>query len=81
GSMAAAGEVFRQPAIANNRRQIDADENRKQADDDRRAAQQKAESDATERLRFATSGLASGLRRLAAVDLAFRLDEPFAPDF
>ncbi|TAX22746.1 methyl-accepting chemotaxis protein [Rhizobium leguminosarum] len=81
GSMAAAVEVFRQAAIANKRMQIEADENRKQADDDRIAAQQKAESDATERLRIATSGLASGLRRLAAGDLAFRLDEPFAPDF
>ncbi|WSH04089.1 HAMP domain-containing methyl-accepting chemotaxis protein (plasmid) [Rhizobium ruizarguesonis] len=80
-SMAAAVEVFRQAAIANKRMQIEADENRKQADDDRIAAQQKAESDATERLRIATSGLASGLRRLAAGDLAFRLDEPFAPDF
>ncbi|NEJ74374.1 HAMP domain-containing protein [Rhizobium phaseoli] len=81
GSMAVAVEVFRQAAIANKRMQIEADENRKQADDDRIAAQQKAESDATERLRIATSGLASGLRRLAAGDLAFRLDEPFAPDF
>ncbi|TAY71707.1 methyl-accepting chemotaxis protein [Rhizobium leguminosarum] len=81
GSMAAAVEVFRRAAIANKRMQIEADENRKQADDDRIAAQQKAESDATERLRIATSGLASGLRRLAAGDLAFRLDEPFAPDF
>ncbi|MBP2448184.1 methyl-accepting chemotaxis protein [Rhizobium leguminosarum] len=38
-------------------------------------------ADASERLRIATSGLAAGLKRLAAGDLAFQLNEAFAPDF
>lgn len=41
------------------------------------------EADEAARLRLqeATAGLAVGLRRLAAGDLAFQLTEPFAPDF
>ncbi len=81
GSMASAVEIFRQAAIANKRMEMEAEENRKQAEADRVATQQKAEADAAERLRIATSGLAAGLRRLAAGDLAFQLDEAFAPDF
>ncbi|MGY5778533.1 methyl-accepting chemotaxis protein [Rhizobium sp. LEGMi135b] len=81
GSMAGAVEVFRQAAIANKRMAMEAEESRDQAEADRIAAQQQAESDAAERLRVATSGLATGLRRLAAGDLAFQLDEAFAPDF
>jgi methyl-accepting chemotaxis protein len=81
GSMAGAVEVFRQAAIANKRMEMEAVESRKQSEADRIAAQQQAESDAAERLRVATLGLAAGLRRLAAGDLAFQLDDPFAPDF
>ncbi|EJC84250.1 methyl-accepting chemotaxis protein [Rhizobium leguminosarum bv. trifolii WSM2297] len=81
GSMAGAVEIFRQAAITNKRMEMEAEESRKQAEADRIAAQEKAESDAAERLRVATSGLAAGLRRLAAGDLAFRLDDAFAPDF
>jgi len=40
-----------------------------------------AEAAAQKRLQEATSGLATGLRRLAAGDLGFQLNEPFAPDF
>ncbi len=40
-----------------------------------------AEDDASERLRIATSGLAAGLKRLASGDLAFQLDQAFAPQF
>ncbi|NTH16751.1 HAMP domain-containing protein [Agrobacterium rhizogenes] len=40
-----------------------------------------AEAAAQMRLREATSGLAAGLKRLAAGDLAFQLTEPFAADF
>ncbi|MBB4185601.1 methyl-accepting chemotaxis protein [Sinorhizobium terangae] len=42
-----------------------------------------AEADETAQMRLqeATAGLATGLRRLAAGDLAFQLTEPFAPDF
>ncbi|MEJ8310474.1 HAMP domain-containing methyl-accepting chemotaxis protein [Agrobacterium larrymoorei] len=81
GSMADAVEIFRQSAIENRRLEGEADENRKRAEAERLEAQRKAEADAEERLRVATSGLAAGLRRLASGDLAFRLNESFAPDF
>jgi methyl-accepting chemotaxis protein len=81
GDMAGAVEVFRQAAIANKRMEMEAQENRVQAERDRLDAQEKAEANAAERLRVATSGLAAGLQRLAAGDLAFELTEAFAPDF
>ncbi|MEH3090974.1 MAG: methyl-accepting chemotaxis protein [Agrobacterium cavarae] len=81
GSMADAVEVFRQSAIENKRLEAEAEESRTRAETERLEAQSKAEADAEERLRVATSGLATGLRRLASGDLAFRLNETFAPDF
>ncbi|WP_049734958.1 HAMP domain-containing methyl-accepting chemotaxis protein [Rhizobium ecuadorense] len=81
GSMAGAVEIFRQAAITNKRMALDAEENRNRAEADRVAAQKQAEADASERLRIATSGLAAGLKRLAAGDLAFQINETFAPDF
>ena len=81
GSMAGAVEIFRQAAIANKRMATEAEENRVRAEADRVDTQRLAEADASERLRIATSGLAAGLKRLAAGDLAFQLDEAFAPDF
>jgi methyl-accepting chemotaxis protein len=81
GAMAGAVEVFRQAAISNKRLETEAEQNRLQSERDRIASQEKAEADAAERLRIATSGLATGLKRLAAGDLAFQLNEAFAPDF
>jgi methyl-accepting chemotaxis protein len=81
GRMAAAMQIFREAAIANKRLEAEADGNRRQAEADRIATQQRAEADAAERLRIATSGLAAGLKRLAAGDLAFQINEAFAPDF
>jgi methyl-accepting chemotaxis protein len=81
GKMAEAMQVFREAGIANRRLQAEAEENRKQAEADRIAAQEKAEADAAARLKVATSGLATGLQRLAAGDLSFQLEEAFAPDF
>ncbi|MGV4797233.1 methyl-accepting chemotaxis protein [Rhizobium sp. F40D2] len=81
GSMAGAVEIFRQAAIANKRMATEAEENRIRAEADRVDTQKLAEADASERLRIATSGLAAGLKRLAAGDLAFQLNEAFAPDF
>jgi len=81
GDMGKALEVFRQGAIANRRLEQEAAENRKRAEAERIALQEKAEADAAERLRVATSGLAAGLKRLAGGDLAFQLNEAFAPDF
>ncbi|MCO5731891.1 methyl-accepting chemotaxis protein [Rhizobium sp. SSA_523] len=81
GRMAAAMQIFREAAIANQRLQAEAEGNRAKAEADRLAAQEQAEADAAERLRIATSGLAGGLKRLAEGDLAFQLTEAFAPDF
>ncbi|WP_245462397.1 methyl-accepting chemotaxis protein [Shinella sp. JR1-6] len=81
GDMGKALEVFRQGAIANRRLEQEATENRKKAEAERIIMQEKAEADAAERLRVATSGLAAGLKRLASGDLAFQLNETFAPDF
>lgn len=76
GTMAEAVEVFRQAAIANKRMETEAEESRRQAEADRVATQEQAEAAATERLRIATSGLASGLKKLASGDLAFQLPRP-----
>ncbi len=81
GAMAAAVEVFRKGALDNKRLAEEAESARRQAEQDRAISQQQAEAAAAERLRMATSGLATGLQRLAAGDLAFELDEAFAPEF
>jgi methyl-accepting chemotaxis protein len=81
GKMAAAMQIFREAAIANKRLEAEAEGNRQRAEAERIATQQRAEADAAERLRIATSGLAAGLKRLAAGDLAFQINEAFAPDF
>ncbi|MBY3383103.1 methyl-accepting chemotaxis protein [Rhizobium laguerreae] len=81
GTMASAVEVFRQAAIANKQLEKDAEAARLQGETERVTARKQADEDAAERLRAATSGLAAGLKRLASGDLAFQIDEPFAPDF
>jgi methyl-accepting chemotaxis protein len=81
GSMAGALETFRQAAIANKQMERDAETNRRQAELNRIADQERAEAEAAERMRQATSGLAAGLKRLASGDLSFRLNEAFAADF
>ncbi|MBY3068140.1 HAMP domain-containing protein [Rhizobium laguerreae] len=81
GTMASAVEVFRQAAIANKQLEKDAEAARLQGETERVMARKQADEDAAERLRAATSGLAAGLKRLASGDLAFQIDEPFAPDF
>ena len=81
GRIAATTEVFKESALANRRLEAEADENRRRAEADRLAAQDRAETEAAERLRIATSGLADGLQRLASGDLSFQLDEAFAADF
>jgi methyl-accepting chemotaxis protein len=81
GQMAESMQVFREAAIANQRLQAEAEEARGHAEADRLAAQERAEAEAAERLRIATSGLAGGLKRLAKGELSFQLDEAFAPDF
>ncbi|EJC73902.1 methyl-accepting chemotaxis protein [Rhizobium leguminosarum bv. trifolii WSM2012] len=81
GAMASAVEVFRQAAIANKQLEQDAETARLQGEAERITARKQADEDAAVRLRAATSGLAAGLKRLAAGDLAFQIEEPFAPDF
>jgi methyl-accepting chemotaxis protein len=81
GGMAAAVEIFRQAAIGNKRLEDEAVETRNRSEGERIAAQEQAEADASQRLRVATSGLGGGLRRLAAGDLNFQLDEAFSVDF
>jgi methyl-accepting chemotaxis protein len=81
GQMAASVEVFRQNAIARAKLEGEAEGSRVEAEANRVADQQRAERNAAEKLRIATSGLAAGLKRLAAGDLAFSLEEQFAPEF
>ncbi len=81
GQMAASMQIFREAAIANKRLEAEAEGNRQRAEAERIAAQQRAEADAAARLQAATSGLAAGLKRLASGDLAFQINEAFAPDF
>ncbi|MBX4966795.1 methyl-accepting chemotaxis protein [Rhizobium binae] len=81
GLMAGSVEVFRQNAIARAKLEIEAEENRRLAEANRLADQERAEASAEARLKIATSGLASGLKRLASGDLAFNLADRFAPEF
>ncbi len=81
GAMAGAVEVFRQAAITNKELEREAEEARKRAEAERLGAERQAEANAAERLRIATSGLASALDRLAHGDLGFQIEEAFAPDF
>ncbi|ARM92028.1 methyl-accepting chemotaxis protein (plasmid) [Rhizobium sp. CIAT894] len=81
GLMAGSVEVFRQNAIARTRLEGEAEENRRLAEANRLVDQEQAERSAAERLTVATSGLAAGLKRLAEGDLAFKLQDRFAPEF
>ena len=81
GTMASSVEVFRQAAITAKAMERQAEDQRRQSELDRVATQEKAEAEAAERLGVATAGLAAGLQRLASGDLAFQLDQAFAPDF
>ena len=81
GALARALEVFRAAFIEKKKLETEADQQRREVEMHRIAAQQKAEADAAERLRIATSGLAAGLKRLASGDLSTRLDQAFAPEF
>ena len=81
GAMAGAVEVFRQAAISNKELEREAEAARSRAEAERIEAERQAEENAAERLRIATSGLASALERLAHGDLGFQINEAFAPDF
>jgi methyl-accepting chemotaxis protein len=81
GAMAAAVKVFRDGIVHNRQLEKQTEASRIQAEADRERLAAEAEDAAQKRMQEATSGLASGLKRLAAGDLSFELAEPFAPDF
>jgi methyl-accepting chemotaxis protein len=81
GDIGRAVIIFRNNMLALKTSEVEAAEARARSEADRKAAEERAEREAEERLRIATAGLANGLTRLAQGDLAFQLNEPFAPDF
>lgn len=81
GEMARAVEVFREAAIDNQALQADTERARKASEVERIDIQKQAETDADERLRQATSGLATGLKRLAAGDMLCEINEAFSGQF
>jgi methyl-accepting chemotaxis protein len=80
GAMAEAVEIFRQNAIANARLEQEAAQSRGVQEAERAEIQRRTEREA-EQLRFASENLGAGLKRFAGGDLAFQLNEAFAPDF
>jgi methyl-accepting chemotaxis protein len=80
GEMAAAVEVFRANAVANQRLEREADTQRNQTEVERRTAAE-VERLKGEAMAHATSALGVGLKHLANGDLAFQLSEPFASEF
>lgn len=80
GAMAGAVEVFREAAISNAKLESEAAENRQRAEAKRIADQERSDAEAAN-MRQATSGLATGLKKLANGDLSFQLTEAFADDF
>ncbi|MBB2753908.1 UNVERIFIED_ORG: methyl-accepting chemotaxis protein-1 (serine sensor receptor) [Rhizobium aethiopicum] len=80
GEMANAVEIFRQNALNVVRLEKEAADSRSESEAARKAAQQRAEREA-EQLRFATTTLGGGLRRLAAGDISFQLSEQFASEY
>ncbi|SCX12276.1 MULTISPECIES: methyl-accepting chemotaxis protein [Agrobacterium] len=81
GDMARAVEIFREAAIQNRELEAETVRGREAAEAERISIQQRAEGEAEERLQRATSGLAHGLKRLAAGDLLCELDEQFSEQF
>ncbi|MDR6819875.1 methyl-accepting chemotaxis protein-1 (serine sensor receptor) [Neorhizobium sp. 2083] len=80
GEMAGAVEVFRHNALNLVKLEREAAATRTEAEAARAAAEQQAEREA-EQLRFATTTLGGGLRRLAAGDISFQLCEQFATKY
>jgi len=80
GEMAAAVEVFRTNALENQRLEQQANAQRNESEEQRRrtAEQERVRAEAMSQ---ATSGLAGGLKQLAAGNLAFQLTQAFAEEF
>jgi methyl-accepting chemotaxis protein len=81
GTMGRALEVFRDSLRRTRALESETALSRQKAEEHRREVERRAEAEAAEKLRIATAGLASGLRRLAAGDLAFQIAEPFDTSF
>ncbi len=80
GEMASAVEVFRQAGITNRELERQAEENRLREGQQDAESRRRAAAEA-EKLRFATTTLGTGLKRLAAGDVSFQLSEPFAAEY
>jgi methyl-accepting chemotaxis protein len=81
GTMGRALEVFRDSLRRTRALESETQLTRRKAEEHRREVERRAEDEAAEKLRIATAGLAGGLRRLAAGDLAFQINEPFDASF
>jgi methyl-accepting chemotaxis protein len=81
GEISRSLEVFRAAALENMKLQRGAEQQRQKADAERLVIQERAERTAQERLRQATGGLATALRRMAAGDLSFQIETVFSPEF
>ena len=81
GVMGRALEVFRNNLRRNRALELETEMARHKAEEHRHEVERRAGEEAAEKLRFATSGLADGLRRLASGDLAFQIDVPFDASF
>ncbi|WP_409050155.1 methyl-accepting chemotaxis protein [Agrobacterium vitis] len=80
GAMARAVQVFKDNAIKTRELEDEAERHRNRTEEERLQAEEK-ERERSEAMAFATSGLASGLRHLAAGDLSFQISESFHHDF
>ncbi|MCF1462182.1 HAMP domain-containing protein [Agrobacterium vitis] len=81
GEMAGAVEVMRQSALAKVALEAQTEQNRLNAEQERKDVQRRAEEDAERRLNEATGALAAGLKRLASCDLLCEIDQQFASQF
>ena len=80
GAMAGAVEVFRANALANHQLEADAQANRQASEQERQRVAALDEKKAAE-MQAASNGLAEGLKHLAAGNLAYRLESPFAAEY
>lgn len=80
GEMARAVLIFRDNAIRTSALERDAEQQRSDAQRDRKLVAER-EKEYAEAMATATQELAEGLKHLSAGNLAIRLQEPFAPEF
>jgi methyl-accepting chemotaxis protein len=80
GEMAAAVEIFRQAGINSLELERQAEEARNREAEQGATGRRRAAEEA-EKLRFATTTLGGGLKRLAEGDVSFQLSEPFSAEY